>query len=350
MALYKARMHWPIMIITQMRFQSHSMLQMYLVATVSGMFGFVLVEALGLYKRAPKPPLSLGVESLGRFGANILGGSMIGTGMALAGACPGTLILQTSTGIPSAIPAISGAAVASVSYGYLVQAIRSVIPNYGAKSPAITIDGLIAQSSSTKPATEKAAAGAAAQKPLHHTFAFSAALVSALIIPFIAALHRYKPYDADVAAHLNITTTGGSPTTAVVRIDGFPPHPSAPLWSAIGAGLVIGATQLASLLLLGRADRRVVAKRLDRRWYANAPFFKDYVNDHENAFFVAGMVAGAAAAAAAAGGGSVLAAAAAVQHPRRRGGAAELAQLSVASFVSVAAMFAAAMGLSAVIY
>ncbi|KAI9366017.1 hypothetical protein DFJ73DRAFT_792194 [Zopfochytrium polystomum] len=340
----------PLLIISQMGWKSHSMLQMYLTATVSGMAGYVLVEYLGLIKRSPKPPTSVGVDALGKYGANIVGGSMVGVGMALAGACPGTLILQASSGIPTAAPAMGGALFASITHGYIVKFLQStILPGYGKKKAVAAFLRLL-----------RLALGLA-------------------IVPFIGFLHSIKPYIPDLIQHLHIT--------APVRIDGFPPSPTTPLWTAIGAGLVIGATQLASLLAvqkpLGASSVYPyiggnIARLLDPLgWRSNAPYYKDYVDDHDHGFLTAGMVLGGALSAALAGGAAVAAVPEVFVHPaaglpsagaafvgglllvygsRVAGGCTSghgisgVAQLSLSSFVTVMAMFAAAMGLTPFIH
>lgn len=53
----------------------------------------------------PRTPQSIGLFS---YDANILGGCLIGVGMALTGACPGTVFVQAGAGIPSGVFVLVG--------------------------------------------------------------------------------------------------------------------------------------------------------------------------------------------------------------------------------------------------
>ena len=62
---------------------------------------------VGFFQLSPRPPQTLGLFS--PYDANIVGGALIGVGMALTGACPGTVLPQIVAGIPTAYPALFGA-------------------------------------------------------------------------------------------------------------------------------------------------------------------------------------------------------------------------------------------------
>lgn len=62
----------------------------------------------------PRSPSSLGWFN--KYDGNIIGGSLIGAGMALTGACPGTVYVQVASGVSSAVPALFGAALGGIAY------------------------------------------------------------------------------------------------------------------------------------------------------------------------------------------------------------------------------------------
>jgi len=98
-ALTAAGVYSPTVIISQMHFQDFHMMKAFLSASASSALAIVLADKLRL--AACNPPLP---QSLGWFGAydgNVLGGVLLGCGMALTGACPGTVLPQVATGIPS---------------------------------------------------------------------------------------------------------------------------------------------------------------------------------------------------------------------------------------------------------
>ena len=81
-----------------------------------------LLGELRIYKRQPRPPLTIGV--FGSYDANIIGGSLIGVGMGITGACPGTLVIQASTGIPSGRIILIGGVIGGTIYSKISPYIR----------------------------------------------------------------------------------------------------------------------------------------------------------------------------------------------------------------------------------
>jgi uncharacterized membrane protein YedE/YeeE len=64
-----------------------------------------LADFTGLAAMKPRTPQSIGFFP---YDGNIIGGSMIGIGMALTGACPGTVFVQAGAGLPSGIFVLGG--------------------------------------------------------------------------------------------------------------------------------------------------------------------------------------------------------------------------------------------------
>lgn len=83
---------------------------------------------MALYERfvhrqmSRRPPSNLGW--LGPYDGNIVGGMMVGFGMVLTGACPGTVLVQVSTGVPSGRYAIVGGIVGGILYTILGKRLR----------------------------------------------------------------------------------------------------------------------------------------------------------------------------------------------------------------------------------
>jgi len=79
-------------------------------------------QSLSLTSLPPRPcaPLSSSAKSfLSRHAGNILGGVMLGTGMAISGACPGTVLAQLGAGVPSGRYAFGGAVLAGWAWNVL---------------------------------------------------------------------------------------------------------------------------------------------------------------------------------------------------------------------------------------
>lgn len=75
------------------------------------------LDKAGLVQRPVRPNSPLGFRW--RYGSNFLGGAMVGTGMTLTGACPGTVLVQLAQGVPSARPTAIGALLGGIVYCYV---------------------------------------------------------------------------------------------------------------------------------------------------------------------------------------------------------------------------------------
>ena len=74
----------------------------------------LVLEKLDTVKRPVKSNSTLGKWS--RYDGNLVGGTLIGLGMALSGACPGTVLVQLAQGIPSASLTAAGAVLGARAY------------------------------------------------------------------------------------------------------------------------------------------------------------------------------------------------------------------------------------------
>lgn len=83
-----------------------------------------LVQRLGYLRLEPRDYSSLGLFA--RYDGNILGGLLLGAGMALSGSCPGTVFVQLGAGIPSGFYTLIGCVLGGVVWsGILGPAIKS---------------------------------------------------------------------------------------------------------------------------------------------------------------------------------------------------------------------------------
>ncbi len=71
-------------------------------------------DRLGLTKSSPRKASTLGLFS--RYDGNIVGGALVGIGMTLTGACPGTSLVQIMTGVHSGLLVIVGGVLGGISY------------------------------------------------------------------------------------------------------------------------------------------------------------------------------------------------------------------------------------------
>ncbi len=98
-ALEKSRVFEPGIIVGQMQLRTFIMLKVFLTAVATGAVALAVMHGVGLVTLAPKPTL---------YGADIIGGLVLGAGIALAGACPGTVMAQGGVGYRDAVVTLIG--------------------------------------------------------------------------------------------------------------------------------------------------------------------------------------------------------------------------------------------------
>jgi len=104
-ALEKSRVFEPGMIVGQMQLRNFIMLKVFLTAVATGAVVLAVLNGFGYVKISPKPAL---------YAADAIGGVILGVGIALAGACPGTTLAQIGAGYRDAIVTVIGAIAGAV--------------------------------------------------------------------------------------------------------------------------------------------------------------------------------------------------------------------------------------------
>lgn len=117
-ALEKSRVMEPGVLIGQFLFKDYTMLKMFLAATATGLVALSGLTALGLAELQPK---SFVVGNI------IVGGTILGAGIAIAGACPGTVFAQIGRGYKDAWLTIIGGIMGAAFYGYNKSLIDGVL-------------------------------------------------------------------------------------------------------------------------------------------------------------------------------------------------------------------------------
>lgn len=93
-----------------------------------------ILQGTGYLRLSAKKAVPLG--SFSKYGGNIIGGLLIGVGMALSGACPGTVLVQAVQSVPSGVYATFGAFLG----GFAYSAIKRVFSLGTADSASPSID------------------------------------------------------------------------------------------------------------------------------------------------------------------------------------------------------------------
>jgi hypothetical protein len=108
-ALEKSRVFEPGMIVGQMQLRNFIMLKVFLVAVATGAVVLAALNGFGYVKLQPKAAI---------YAADLVGGLILGAGIALAGACPGTTLAQIGVGYRDAIFTMIGGLCGAVAFGY----------------------------------------------------------------------------------------------------------------------------------------------------------------------------------------------------------------------------------------
>lgn len=108
-ALEKSRVFEPGVIVGQMQLRNFIMLKVFLTAVATGAVVLAALHGFGIVKLYPKAAL---------YSADIIGGLLLGAGITLAGACPGTTAAQIGAGYRDAIFTLIGGIAGAVAYSY----------------------------------------------------------------------------------------------------------------------------------------------------------------------------------------------------------------------------------------
>ncbi len=113
-ALEKSRVFEPGVIVGQMQMRNFIMLKVFLTAVATGAVVLAVLNGFGYVKLAPKAAM---------YYADIIGGLILGAGIALAGACPGTTLAQIGAGYRDALFTLIGGLAGAVAYSYAEPAL-----------------------------------------------------------------------------------------------------------------------------------------------------------------------------------------------------------------------------------
>ena len=121
-ALEKSRVFEPGIIVGQMQLRNFIMLKVFLAAVATGAVVLAALNGFGYVKLAPKAAL---------YGADIVGGLILGAGISRAGACPGTTLAQIGAGYRDALFTLVGGLFGAVAYSYAEPALSKTFLGQG---------------------------------------------------------------------------------------------------------------------------------------------------------------------------------------------------------------------------
>ncbi|MFG1358788.1 YeeE/YedE thiosulfate transporter family protein [Xanthobacter pseudotagetidis] len=169
LVLEKARVFEPGMIVGQMQMRNFIMLKVFLTAVATGAVVIAALHGLGLAKLAPKPTL---------YAADVIGGLVLGAGIALAGACPGTILAQIGAGYRDAIFTLLGGIAGAMVFSYMEPTLKPMLLTGGpGKITFMDLTGI--------------------------PYWMLAAGVAVAIVIGLVALERWRPWRADLGADVD---------------------------------------------------------------------------------------------------------------------------------------------------
>jgi hypothetical protein len=130
--LEKSRVFEPGVIVSQMQLRSFTMLKIFLTSVATGLVVLAVLVGFGFTSVHPKATL---------IGAQVVGGLLTGAGIAIAGACPGTVAAQVGVGYRDAIATLIGGLFGALAYTYAYPTIAPIFLD--SKAPKLTLDKML---------------------------------------------------------------------------------------------------------------------------------------------------------------------------------------------------------------
>lgn len=168
LALEKSRVFEPGVIVGQMQLRNFIMLKVFLSAVATGLVVLSALNGFGFVKLAPKATL---------YTADIAGGLILGVGITLAGACPGTVLAQVGAGYRDAWATLLGGLCGALAFGYAEPTLKPWIDGGPGK---LTLDQLVGL-----------------------PFWQVALPFAALIVLLLVGLERWKPWRSEVGRNVD---------------------------------------------------------------------------------------------------------------------------------------------------
>lgn len=162
--LEKSRVFEPGMIVGQMQLRNFTMLKVFLTAVATGLVVLAIMNGVFGIKMHPKATL---------YGADIIGGLLLGAGIALAGACPGTVMAQIGAGYRDSIATLAGGILGALAFGYAEPALKPILLSGGPGK--LTLDAVF-------------------KVP----FWVGALALAVVIVALLIVLERWRPWHADL--------------------------------------------------------------------------------------------------------------------------------------------------------
>jgi hypothetical protein len=163
-ALEKSRVFEPGMIVGQMQLRNFIMLKVFLTAVATGAVVLAVLHGFGFVKLQPKAAA---------YAADAVGGLLLGAGITLSGACPGTTLAQIGAGYRDALFTLVGGLFGAVAFSYAQPLLAgTVLSQSGPKLVFSELFGV--------------------------PYWIGALVVAAVIVMVLVALEAWTPWDSEL--------------------------------------------------------------------------------------------------------------------------------------------------------
>ena len=162
-ALEKSRVFEPGMIVGQMQLRNFIMLKVFLTAVATGAVVLAALNGLGFVKLQPKAAV---------YAADAVGGLLLGAGITLAGACPGTTLAQIGAGYRDAWFTLVGGLLGAVAFSYAQPSLNAFLSAGGGKIVFTDLLGI--------------------------PYWLGAIVLAGVIVAVLVALERWRPWRAEM--------------------------------------------------------------------------------------------------------------------------------------------------------
>lgn len=177
-ALEKSRVFEPGAILGQMQLRNFLMVKIFLTAVITGLIVLAALNSAWGVKMYPKALV---------WQADIVGGLLLGAGISMAGACPGTVFAQIGAGYRDAWFTVGGGILGAMTFGYFEPALRPLLLSGGPGK--LTLDQLA-----------------------HVPFWVLALAVAGVLGGLLVALERLQAWRDEVGPDVDGLAAGGSHT------------------------------------------------------------------------------------------------------------------------------------------
>ena len=165
-ALEKSRVFEPGVIVGQMQLRNFLMLKIFLAAVITGLVVLAVMNGVFGVKLSLKPLL---------YKADIIGGLILGVGIALAGACPGTTLAQIGAGYRDAWFIVLGGIAGATDLRLFRRADHA--PSSPRRAHKIGFDQMLGL-----------------------PFWMTALILAALLVGVLVALERWRPWRGEIGS------------------------------------------------------------------------------------------------------------------------------------------------------